>query len=219
MPSDDLKLVSICAYLTDTSLPWRNLDHKATKMVKALKGEAINGYFEHEIAGKLRRFDQTNIQEFLARIPRALASTIARHVSGNAILVPIPNAHVTKPDEPRFPTLALAQAVARESRGNLSVVPALVFSEAQVKSREGGPRSPHHFESAYRIARPVTGPLVLLDDVCTTGGHMIGAYWKLHEPPTRRVVLACAFGRTTKEQLENPVGIREEQLNTARAPF
>jgi hypothetical protein len=219
MPSEDLKLVSLCAYLTDTSLPWRNVDHKATKMVKALKGESINGYFEQEVAGRLRRFDQNNIQEFLARIPRALARMIARHVEGRATLIPIPNAHVTKPDEATFPTLVLAQAVARESRGNLSAVPALVFSESQMKSREGGPRSPHHFEAVYRVATSVTGPIVLLDDVCTTGGHIIGAYWKLHGPPIRRVMLACAFGRTTKEQLANPVGVREEHLNTAHTAF
>ena len=64
----------------------------------------------------------------------------------------------------------------------------------------------------------VKGPIVLLDDVCTSGGHMIGAHWKLHHPPRRQIVLACAFGRTTKEQLTHPVGIRVEELDTT-PPF
>jgi hypothetical protein len=72
MPSDGLKLISLCAYLTDTSSAWRGVDHTATKMVKALKGERINGYFDHTIAGKVRRFNQGNIQDFVERIPPGL---------------------------------------------------------------------------------------------------------------------------------------------------
>jgi hypothetical protein len=30
------------------------------------------------------------------------------------------------------------------------------------------------------------------------------------------VVLACTFGRSTKEQLENPVGLHEEELDLTR---
>jgi hypothetical protein len=214
MPSGGLKLISLCAYLTDTSLQWRTADYRAMNMVKGLKGEPLKGWFEYEIAGRVRRFDQSNIQEFVERIPKALARMIARHVEGPATVVPIPNAHVTAPEARDFRTLALAQAVAVESRGNLRAVPALVFTEPQIKSHEGGPRNARHFESVYHVADEVEGPIILLDDVCTSGSHMIAAYWKLHEPAKRDVVLACAFGRTTRDQLQHPVGIREEELST-----
>jgi hypothetical protein len=161
-------------------------------------------------------FDQSNVQEFVDRIPRALARLIARHVNGPATIVPIPNAHVTAPNTPNFRTLELAVAVANRSGGALIAVPALVFNEPQLRSHEGGPRNPHHFEKMYRVVRDVSGPIILLDDVCTTGGHMIGAHWKLHEPQHRPVLLACAFGRTTREQLTHPVGIREERLDITR---
>jgi hypothetical protein len=216
MPSVDLKLVSLCAYLTDTSLSWRPADYTSMKMVKALKGEPIKGYFEHKVGGILRRYNQSNVGDFIDRIPRALAKLIARHVNGPATIVPIPNAHVIAPETPDFRTLELARAVADQSGGTLRAVPALVFDEPQERSHDGGPRCPHHFEKVYRVACNVTGPIVLLDDVCTTGGHMIGAHWRLHEPPRRPVVLACAFGRTTREQLTHPVGIREELLDVTR---
>ena len=215
MPSDELKLVTVCAYLTDVSVDWRGIDHTASKMVKALKGDPINGYFEHTIAGKVRRFDQNNIQQFLDRIPRVMAKSIARHVSTEATIVPIPNSHVTDPRTPDFRTLDLANAVARESDGQFTAVPALVFCEPQVKSREGGPRSPRHFESVYRLVKKVEGPVVLLDDVCTGGGHLIGACWKL-DSASRRIVLASAFGRTTHEQLTSPISLREETLDVTR---
>jgi hypothetical protein len=215
MSSGELKLVSICAYLTDVSVKWRGIDHTSSKMVKALKGDLINGYFEHTIAGRVRRFDQANIQEFLDRIPLAMAKLIARHVSTKATVVPIPNSHVVDVQSLNFRTLDLAKAVAMASKNQLQAVPALVSSEPQEKSREGGPREPYHFENVYRIVRDVEGPIVLLDDVCTSGAHMIGACWKLASPK-RTVVLASAFGRTTSVQFNVPISVREETLNVSR---
>jgi hypothetical protein len=215
MSSGTLKLVSICAYLTDVSVEWRGIDHTASKMVKALKGDPINGYFEHKIAGKVRRFDKTNIKDFLDRVPPAMAKLIARHVSTKATIVPIPNSHVVDVQSINFRTSELAKAVAAASNGQFEAVPALVFTQPQEKSRGGGPRDPYHFESVYRIVTDVKGPIVLLDDVCTSGAHMIGAYWRL-KSPNRTVVLASAFGRTTGAQLEAPISVREETLDVWR---
>jgi hypothetical protein len=212
MSSGELKLVSICAYLTDVSVKWRDVDHTSSKMVKALKGDPIKGYLEHKIAGKVRRFDQKNIKEFLDRIPLAMAKLIARHLSTNATIVPIPNSHVVDVQSANFRTLDLAKAVAAASKNQLQAVPALVFAEPQEKSRDGGARNPYHFENVYRIVRDVQGPIVLLDDVCTSGAHIIGACWKLTSPK-REIVLASAFGRTTSIQLDAPISVREETLN------
>jgi hypothetical protein len=215
MSSDKLKLVSLCAYLTDVSVTWRGIDHTSSKMVKALKGDQINGYFEYKIAGKVRRFDQANIKEFLDRVPPALAKLMARHVGTNATIVPIPNSHVVDIQSLNFRTLLLAKAVAQSSNSQFQAVPALVFTKPQVKSREGGPRDPSHFENVYRIVTDVQGPIILLDDVCTSGAHMIGACWRL-KSPKRNVILGAAFGRTTDVQLSAPISVRAETLDISR---
>ena len=207
-----LKLLSLCAYLTDTDVGWRTADHTATKMVKALKGDPINRYFDYKIAGVMRRFDQSNVQEFVDRVPPALARLILRHHDDAATIVPIPNSHVTAPDTERFRTLELANKIAANSRGKFTVAPALVFNEEQKKSREGGPRDPEHFEKAYRVVREVKGPVILVDDVCTSGGHLIAAHRVLHRESSP-VILACTFGRSTREQLKEPIGIREEEID------
>jgi hypothetical protein len=185
-------------------------------MVKSLKGDPINGYFEYQVGGKLRRFDQQNVSEFVDRIPPALARMIIRHHDGPATIVPIPNSHVVSIDTTDFKTLQLANKVAAESGGRFTVVPALVFKEVQQKSRDGGPRDPKHFEIAYQVVRDVSGPLILLDDVCTGGGHLIAAHWRLHRPASP-VILACTFGRTTKQQLDNPIGIRADEIDLTRS--
>jgi hypothetical protein len=218
VPSDGLRLITLCSYLTAPDPPWRQSDHDASKMVKALKGDAIKGYFSAKIGNQWTRFDQSNVDAFLKRIPLALAKVIALEFDGPAALVPIPNSDATSPDAANFRTLQLAKDVATASKGKLMAVPALVFAKAQQKSRTGGPRSADHFEQAYKIVYDVRGPIVLIDDVCTSGGHLIGAYRKLHAPPEREVVLACAFGRSTREQVNVPVGVRKETLDV-HSPF
>lgn len=215
MPSGGLKLITLCSYLTETMQPWRQADWDASKMVKALKGDPIKGYFDVPVAGVMRRFNQSNIDEFVERIPRALGGLIARHVEGAATIVPIPNSHVTSITTPGFKTLELANGVAAASGGRFSVAPALVFGEPQQKTRGGGTRDPYILEEEYRVTQEVEGQIVLLDDVCTSGGHMIAAVWKLASP-NRNVVLASAFGRSTKEQVVAPLGPREEILDVSR---
>ncbi len=173
-----LKVVSLCSYLTDTDNPWRPEDHTALKMVKALKGDEIKGYFELSVGGVKRRFDNSTAHNFVALIPSVMCKAILAEIQGNATIVPIPNSDVTDPAQGGFKTRKLAEDIARLSGGRLTAVPALVFKRPQQKSRDGGPRSPYHFEGEYRVVKDVTGPIALIDDVVTGGGHIIGACWK-----------------------------------------
>ena len=210
MPSE-LKVVSLCSYLTETSIHWRPEDYSALKMVKALKGDELNGYFDAIVSGTRKQFNSANIDEFVKLIPKAMCKTILAEINGNATIVPIPNSGITDPRQQGFKTLGLAEDIARHSGGRLTAIPALVFKKQQQKSRDGGPRSPYHFESEYKIARDVSGPIVLVDDVVTGGGHLIGACWKLKNHK-RNIVLACTFGCSTKGQLPQPLSVRSQML-------
>ncbi|WJR74939.1 phosphoribosyltransferase [Bradyrhizobium sp. NP1] len=211
----NLKLISICAYLTDSEAEWRAEDHRATKMVKAVKGDPIKGWFHSYVGGQRRVYDQNNVQDFVSRIPPALAKNILRHHEGAATIVPIPNSHVTSATTPNFKTLEFAQKIAEQSGGQFKVSQALVFHEPQKKSREGGPRQASHFLKAYKVLERPKGPIILFDDVCTTGGHLAAAHSLLHDEDSP-VVLACAFGRTTKKQLDEPIGLRAEDLDLSK---
>lgn len=215
----NLKLISLCAYLTDTDVKWRPVDHRATKMVKAVKGDPINGHFHAKVGDRYLKYDQTNVQKFVDRVPPALARHILRHNDEQATIVPIPNSHVVAADTEGFKTFEMATKIAEHSKGLLRVEPALVFEEPQIKSRKGGPRAPEHFEEAYKIIKRVKGPIILFDDVCTGGGHLIGAHWRLHNDNNSPVVLACTFGRSTKEQLENPIGLHIEELDVEKCDW
>ena len=111
MPSaaNELRVVSLCSYLTG-ELKARSIDWPAIKMVKALKGDPINGYFELSVDGVNHRFDKNNVGQFLELVPRAMAAAILPRIEGTATLVPIPNSHVLRPDEPNSQRLSLQRA-------------------------------------------------------------------------------------------------------------
>jgi len=215
MPSaaNELRVVSLCSYLTG-DLKARPLDWPAIKMVKALKGDPINGYFELLIDGIAHRFDKNNIGQFLDSVPRAMAAAILPRIEGSATLVPIPNSHVLRPDEPNFPTLKLAAGIAAASGGRLKTAVALVFKEPQEKARKGGPRGAAHLQDAYRIVGDVEGPIILVDDVWTLGGHLRAACWKLASPQ-RSVSLACTVAHTTHEHVDKPISVQEHTIDLA----
>jgi hypothetical protein len=208
-----LKIISFCSYLTDVSVQWRPEDHTASKMVKALKGDDIKGYFDVNVGGTNRRFDNSNIGDFVSLIPRLLAKALAREIADSATIVPIPNSHVTHPDDEGFKIRSMAEQIAKASKGQFSVVPALVFKAQQQKSRGGGHRSPYHFEEVYEVVGRAKPPIVLLDDVVTGGGHLIAACWKLG---IENVAFGCTFGATTQEQRDSPFGRREIPLSLER---
>ena len=131
--SNELRVVSLCSYLTG-DLKARSIDWPAIKMVKALKGDPINGYFDLSVDGVAHRFDKNNVSQFLDMVPRAMAAAILPRVEGTATLVPIPNSHVLKADEANFQTLKLAKGMAAASDGRLKADVALVFAEPQEKA-------------------------------------------------------------------------------------
>jgi hypothetical protein len=212
-----LKALWICPYLTMVDgITWRSSDHTATKMVKTLKGQPFNGYFEIAQRGTRRRFASANASEFLPTIYKNMARVILQRTQGNVTLVPIPNSAVTSIDHPAFRTKELAEGIASFGEGRLASAPLLVFDEAQPSSHSsGGSRDPHHFEDIYKITGTPAGQIVLVDDVLTTGAHLIGACWKLADHDCE-IALASTWGRTTNEQLDPVWQVREEDLHLGR---
>jgi hypothetical protein len=112
----------------------------------------------------------------------------------------------------RFQTLKLATGMAAASGGRLKADVASVFAELQEKARKGGPRGATRLEEAYRIIGNVEGPIILVDDVWTTGGHLRAACWKLASP-SRSIILACTVAHTTHEHVDKPVDVQEHILD------
>jgi hypothetical protein len=61
-----------------------NADYTTYKIVKALKGEPIKGYFQIKIGGQSKRFDQSNVVEFMPPLFQAVATKLNGRVRHRA---------------------------------------------------------------------------------------------------------------------------------------
>ena len=216
MSSDVLRTISCCTYLTSTDNPWRPDDYVASKGVKLLKGDIINGYFDINLRGTSTRITNSNATVWVDDVvPKRMAKYLKEAFPEKTTLVPIPNSNVTRIEGPDFKTLKLAAAIAVSAGSNYDVCPALVFKEQQVSSRKGGPRNPFHCEQAYKYANNPFRKVVLIDDVLTSGSHLIGATWKLKAKGIE-VVGALTFGKSTGNQIEPVFAMHEGMLTLSK---
>jgi hypothetical protein len=111
------------------------------------------------------------------------------------ILVPVPSSDCTIGSAKTPSTSLLAAAVAAETR-NASVADSLRWRRERKPSHLGGSRDPDMlFRELSIVSTPPQGTLVLIDDVVTTGGHILAAAAKLANVQ-RRCCLAICVGRT-----------------------
>jgi len=208
-----LKVVTAVEYLTNWDGQIADENHYRTnKMVKILKGREINGTLPIKIAGVRRHLDNSSAADFLP-IAHDYYARAARSLVGNgpATIVPVPGSQVTASDDPDFRTLALAEGAARISAGTFRASPAIVFETPQLKSAGGGgSRDPSYLQSVMKITVAPDGPIVLLDDVKTTGAHLVAAARTLRAAGCD-VVGAIAFARTAWAQ-GKPIASLVEEL-------
>ena len=217
--SAPLRVWWLLAYLTETEgLTWRDADYTTNKIVKALKGDAINGYFRVKIGDQWKSFDQSNIQEFMPTLFRAVATKLNELVTDDFDLVPIPNSSATIKDKGDFKTLSYARSIAEAVGSRATAVPALRWKEAKVSARKGGPRDPQLHCQNFALSQKPAHQVVLFDDVLTSGSQLIGACRRLAVPRIRPA-FAIVIARTVHEQLDKMIGWRCEDIETEEIPI
>jgi hypothetical protein len=207
---------TFCRYLTSVGgTPWRNADWTANKLVKVLKGDTFKGYFDLTLPnGQERRFTQANAKDVLP-VVHAVMAKMVRDAAPNRLpvsLVPIPNSSVTTVGSDAFRTRTLADGIATASGDGIVAVPAIVFTSAQTPSHKGGSRDPEYLQSQMKLAAKVRTPVILMDDVMTTGAHLIAAARLLREQGID-VLAAVAFAEATPEQEESVFRIKNAPLD------
>jgi hypothetical protein len=198
-----IPVLSYAAYIQG-DCQMRNDDFAGQKFVKAIKGQAINGYAEIPIRGRRYRFDNNAPATARSLWSYWAADKIAELCpTGHCVLAPIPNTSAIVGTPASYGTFALARAAAERVGRLASVHDALRWTTAMPASHAGGTRRP---EILYANLTYLPGgsnePYILVDDVVTTSGH-VQACRAMLESQGKSVIAAVCGAHTVYEQLND----------------
>jgi predicted amidophosphoribosyltransferase len=214
---DPLSVASALFYLTEVEgLTWRSQDYATRNVVKGLKNEPFKGYSEFKVGGVLRRYDTTNIDKFVPLLMKGIGKKLKESVSGPISIVPIPNSNMIVGAKGPFQVVELANEVAQGYGAEATVVPAIRWAKARDKAHKTKEfRSPDLYQPLMRLVEKPKNPVVIFDDVMTSGSQMIASARLLTEAgikPAFGVVAA----RATKVQHESMVDWKIEDVELDR---
>jgi predicted amidophosphoribosyltransferase len=181
--------------------------------VKAIKGEEVNGFAYLNLGGILYRLDRsTALQDVVAYVGKAILAEVGERLSEPHYLVPIPNSSCTTTHAQQPKVCSLANAIA-SLNGTTKVWDGLRWGEERLKSSMGGNRNRKTLLENYRSlgSVPQDAPVILLDDVATTGNHLLAAGDFLRARGAD-CQLAIVVGRTVHDTSQKALGALLETL-------
>jgi hypothetical protein len=224
-----LAVVSFASYLTTNIQEWRSDDHNASKFIKAIKGDKLNKYAYVPVLPDQpsRYLDNTNREDAVAWFGEMACDYLLKfHLNPEASvsLVPIPSTEaVVETTFERFPALRLARALADELRAaklDAEVADVLRWTEEMPKTRSGGgTRDPAVLFPRLTLIGKVESSTqyILVDDVCTSGGHLRAAAARLRGAGASALLAVCA-GRTSQVAVDEPFKPSLEELDDYDPP-
>jgi hypothetical protein len=208
-----VKAVCFCAYLTDTTSPWRDGDYNANKFIKAFKGERIKGYANIPVGNAWYCLEESNRDSAIDLFGEMATVYIAlKHKTRPLAFVPFPSSQCVAGRRVVSPTYRLADAIASRLQ-RVEVWDGLRWSQPMTPSHQGGIRDANYFYEHLVITKKLpNAEIVIVDDVLTSGAHIRAAVAKLAEKNGKCRLAICA-GRTVSVQVKNPFDVIEEKLD------
>jgi hypothetical protein len=214
-----IKVVAFCGYFMNQELESRQEDWYSFKWVQALKDKAINGYAKVPVRGQSLRLADTNRADATKWFGYFAFDYLNAkgYVEKPVWLVPVPNKDclLNAPVVPR--TLRLAEAIRTNLNNGSVILDCLRWTVALKSAKDGGPRDPRLlYPYLALIEAKVSGidtgrPVLLVDDVFTTSGHLQASAARLATKKLE-VVMAVCGGKTVHDQTNPACYIYEESF-------
>lgn len=210
----------ICGYPSKsqgTYDSWNQADFHAYKFVRAVKGKPFNGYAVVRQGGVDHHFENTvgGRATALGIASRALAGILhGRMGLAEAAVVPVPASdHLEYGSE--FTGSRIASAISA-LHAPYQAYPNITFDQVMQKAADGGTRDPAvlagHMQLHYELPQL---PIVLLDDVTSTHGHLKAAA-RLLRDSGYTIAGAVCVAQTVWQRPESMFGIpaKETAIDT-----
>lgn len=216
MTKEALRVFHFCSYITKLPDGEKLIGDEwdAMKLVKAIKGDPINGYATipqppaHSF--RLEEATRDGVFDAFARFAAPLFMPLLPD-GANYALVPIPSSKsVVGSDSSQTPPCRLATAFAATMNGRMVVHDMLRMKAAGESSRKGGTRNPRALYDNLQCIKPVSSMNhILIDDVLMSGGHLQAAR-ALIEKAGGKVVAAVCVANTIHEHTPASAFVRNE---------
>jgi hypothetical protein len=200
------------AYRSDVSSAWRQQDYVVRSLVKSLKGESFKGYSNFKLGGKVYTIAEKDSGPAYLLWSNWAGLMLGSLKLGEVTLVPVPASAQVRFVQDACP-VRMSDSIATLVPKQAVVGNFLRHKTKQPKAHsEGGTRDPDMIEEALACNVADTSlPVVLVDDVMTTGGHLLAAARTLrrHGVKVDHVLVA---GRAVWEAVADPYKVPPEDL-------
>lgn len=160
-------------HCTDPNVQRQDLEWRALKAVKVLKGLNLNGTFNFQINGMTTVISERNKAAFIEEILQRSAQRIRELFGNDVTLVAIPNSTALVSNRDACLTMRYAERIAKIVGGGSDSVDALRWSVAPGKAHLGQrERDVDQHLRNLRVCKAVEKGVILLDDVVTSGSQM-----------------------------------------------
>lgn len=206
--------VAFCRYPAETDWAWRQADWAANRFISALKGKEFRGYAYVPVRGQRLRLSMNT-----APLAKGwFADLVYEHLNQHAELeppfffVPIPDSGCTAVNGVAPRMLTIAKDLAARFGDGSRAYDVLRWLQEMQPSHQGGERNVRQLYGNLTVTgRLPNGPVVLLDDITTAGGHIRAAETRIHER-NGEVELAITAGRTAWEPADPVWGTLEDEF-------
>ena len=213
-PEVGLTLHPLCLYprWDQDDRPFRKSDWTARFITLALKGDEDGIRRSYVLLGTPpRRFDINNYRELHRAFHHWAARKLRVLQIAHPVLVAVPNSDAVA-DSESFATKGLVEGIAAAYGAACIPFSGVRFTQAMPKARLGGTRDQRELlQNLVLLEPPPAGTLVLVDDVCTSGGHLF-AVQRLLRP--RECGQALLVGRTVHDPQERMLNPPAETIRT-----
>jgi hypothetical protein len=201
------------AYRSEIGSDWRPQDYNIRCLVKSLKGEPFKGYWNFTLSGKWYQINSKDNTAAYVLWSNWAALRLRDDLKlGKVTLVPVPSSSQITFGQDTCP-VRMATSIATLAPTLAAVGNFLRHKTKQPKAHsEGGTRDPDRIEPT--LACNVTDkklPVVLIDDVKTSGGHLIACARVLRKNGAN-VEHVLVAGRAVWEAVPDPYKVAPEDL-------
>jgi hypothetical protein len=217
-----LTVFCCCTYRT-AGETFTQADWGALKFIKAIKSKPVNGYAQVPVFGQSKRefLNATTASQAPDWFGRMVANGLRWSSVGAVTLVPIPNSACDSSAAQLPKAFILATAAAAHIGDKASVADVLRWKVAKVPAHQGGTRDVEKLFQNLALARNAelpSQPIILVDDVMTSGAHLRAAAAFLRARGANVAYALCA-GRADNAFLgTNAFAFRMEELEDYTPP-